>query len=425
MMNKSYLISDRPNTFYILSKIGVIAFFLNVFWFKYVYFESAFILYGTAILAIGTMLVDIFNSGVIDISLFPYGVTINIIMSIYSLLTGIFVAVDQTKLLGSLRTYFVYSLFCLAICYISNRENSIDWLMKTLAFVSLLCCIYTFFQGYYYIGYGYILSDKINPNNYGLILVVGVCAIVFLSKNTIGNTTLSVVLVALLLWGIIQCGSRKSLISVVMLVLFWLVPHIGNMIINEHHYGKLIGLILAVSIAFGAYYVFKNIYMGSDSQIRMLKLGNESEVSSSMRRYYYQLSWSLFLKKPLFGVGFNQFQEYSSSGLFSHSLYAESISCWGLIGCLLYYPPLVIAIVGACSIGFGTDKNTNGKKMFAILILELFMGTGQVLYYEINHLVLLTAVYCWLSNYQKKDIRENGSHEVIVHECKYIKKNSP
>ena len=415
------LLNERKTSFYIFSKIGAIAFLIDVFWFKYAYFESSVILYGSGALAIVSMIIDLFIIGDIDSSVYPLGITINIIMCVYSFFTGIFVAVNQTQLFISLRTYFIYSLFCLVLCYICYREKSIDWLMKTLVFVSLLSCIYTMFRGYHFIGYGYILSRTINPNNYGLILVVGICAVVYLSKESIESTILSCVILAILIWSIIQCGSRKSLIAAVLLVSLWIINHVRELLRSKWHLEVIIGILLVIFVAVSAFYVFNNIYIGSDSQIRMQSLGNRNEGSMTMRKYYYKLAWELFLEKPIFGVGFNQFQEYSSSGLFSHSLYAESISCWGLVGCLIYYPSLLAAIFRAWKIGFGKNKDNGGKKIFAILVVELFLGTGQVLYYEINHMILLTAVFCWLTYYQRPEMKEENDREVLVHECKYIR----
>ena len=107
------LLNERKTSFYIFSKIGAIAFLIDVFWFKYAYFESSVILYGSGALAIVSMIIDLFIIGDIDSSVYPLGITINIIMCVYSFFTGIFVAVNQTQLFISLRTYFIYSLFCL------------------------------------------------------------------------------------------------------------------------------------------------------------------------------------------------------------------------------------------------------------------------------------------------------------------------
>ncbi len=149
---------------------------------------------------------------------------------------------------------------------------------------------------------------------------------------------------------------------------------------------------------------------------------NDLDGSSAMRHYYYDLAIELFLDSPIIGVGFSQFQTYSISGLFSHSLYAESISCWGLLGCLIYYPIYVIGIYKSFLIGFTGKRDYRGKMMCGFFAVELFFGVGQVLFYEICHLVLLASFFAWIATYQQSAETEiSRIKKVEKRESKYIR----
>lgn len=425
-MQQSILINsnriEKRIEMYHISKIGAVAFLLDILWFKYAHFESSYVLYGTAALAIFPMASDLIYNKETALKMFPYGVLVNIILCVYSLLTGFFVARSQEYLFSSLQTYAIYSLFCMTICYVSAKEGSIKWLMKTLALAALLCAAYSVFRGTYRAGYGYVLNSSMNPNNFGLILLLGIYGILSLCKYEQKGMLLTGALLSFLTWRIIACGSRKSMIAAIALLFIWAYIYV-TMIIksNKYHHAGLSIFILGVVFAGVLIYVYKN-YLISDSFNRMQLLGSGKEESSAMRKYYYNLAISLFANSPLFGVGFNQFQLHSSTGLFSHSLYAESIACLGLVGCLIYFPPIFIGIFKSWKSGFRGSCDYRGKLIFGFFIVELFLGIGQVLYYEICHLILLSSMFIWLEIYNNKpDSENNKKNEEIRNESKYIR----
>ena len=124
---------------YHFAKASVMAFILYVCWFRYVFGEKTIILYLTGAVAIGTMVFDMLRNNESYLGVFPFGVAVNIIMCVYSVLTGLFVAVNTNFLLSQLKSYLCYSLVCLVICYVVHVEKSIDWLVKFLVFVSVVC----------------------------------------------------------------------------------------------------------------------------------------------------------------------------------------------------------------------------------------------------------------------------------------------
>ena len=425
-MQQSILIksnnSEKHIEMYHISQIGAVAFLLDILWFKYAHFESSYVLYGTAALAILPMAADLIYNKETALKMFPYGVLVNVVLCVYALLTGFFVAISQARLFSSLQTYAIYSLFCMTICYISEKAGSVKWLMKTLALTALLCAAYSVFRGTYRAGYGYVLNSSMNPNNFGLILLLGMFGILSLCKYEQKGMLLNGVLLSFLTWRIIACGSRKSMIAAIILLFIWAYIYM-TMIVksNKYHHAVLSIFILCIVFAGVLIYVYTN-YLTSDSFNRMQLLGSGKEESSSTRKYYYELAINLFSNSPLFGVGFNQFQLHSSTGLFSHSLYAESIACLGLVGCLIYFPALFIGVYKSWKIGFTGNRDYRGKLIFGFFIVELFLGIGQVLYYEICHLILLSSMFIWLEIIKSKADSENDIiNGEIKHESKYIR----
>ena len=130
-----------------VSKIAIAAFLLYVFWFKYAFGERVIIIYVTGAVAIGCMMVDMLRNNESFMGVFPYGVAVNVIMCVYSVITGIFVARNLNFMMSQLKSYMCYSLVCMAICYVVHVEKSIDWLVKFLVFISVVCCLQVFLHG--------------------------------------------------------------------------------------------------------------------------------------------------------------------------------------------------------------------------------------------------------------------------------------
>ena len=166
-----------------ISKWCVIIFLFYVFWFQYSYRENRIILYGTIGTATLFMILDFLLSDNRTLSEIPWGVGVNLVMSVYSLLTGIFVAVNQSVLISAVKTYFCFSIMIFIICYVSREEKGIDWIIKTIIWVCLVSAGYVIFRGYQLEDYGYVLSADNNPNTLGVLMDIGIFCTLFRLKE--------------------------------------------------------------------------------------------------------------------------------------------------------------------------------------------------------------------------------------------------
>lgn len=402
---------------YHFAKASVMAFILYVCWFRYVFGEKTIILYLTGAVSIGTMVFDMLRNNESYLGVFPFGVAVNIIMCVYSVLTGLFVAVNTNFLLSQLKSYLCYSLVCLVICYVVHVEKSIDWLVKFLVFVSVVCCLQVLLRGHYRVLYGWVMSEDNNPHSLGLVMDLGIFGVAYtMNKKNVWWKAASYILIGMFIYVIVGCGSRKCLIAAVIISMLWLLPQIRETY-SKGSTAIRFGVIMAIiaGIVLLVFY-YRNVYMHSFTYERMQILGDVSNESgsSAKREYFYKVAFNLFMEYPFFGVGYEQFRFYNMYTAIAHSTYAEAIACWGFIGSMTYFVPVAVAGVKTMKMVFNKQGSYVTRIVLALWAMEIFLGIGQIWFYTVEHLIAWTVVFLMVKiQYESVSMPER--------KCKYVR----
>lgn len=397
-----------------IAKYMIYLFLLYVFWFQYVFGARNSILYSTTFLAAACMLYDLLISHKSLKDLFPTGVLINLIMCIYSLAFGILVAMNQELLFSAVKTYVAFSLVCLVVCYIIKEENSIDWLIRIIIAIDILCAFYIIFKGYDKPGYGYVLGSEHNPNTLGMVMDLGLFCLAYQSQKNKKKTVLYAGLAILFLYTIINCGSRKGLIAAVIICFIWVFQQSRKTWHDGRWITRILLVILIIAIIFLIVYYYQNIYTKTDSFHRMEKLGDDSEFSSRNRMLYYQYALDYLQEHPLFGIGLQQFSVWNPYHQYAHSTYAEAVADWGTIGSLIYFIPVIWAVIKLLQMLRSKHNREKTQMLLALWIMEIFLGIGQIWFYNIGHMIAWTIVFIYIDmNYDK------GSN--MERQYKYVK----
>ena len=279
------------------------------------------------------------TQGDLFVEMVPKGVWINLGISAYCLLVGPFVAYDFSALFASLIIYTGYAVASVVICYISSMRGSIDWFLKTVIATSLLCAFYALIRGERYYGYGLRLSAHNNIHIFSLVLVFGIFALAYRAKNTATSIVIHLVPSVFLMYCIVESSSRKCFIAAAIILLLWL-SGVFRGLWREGQIGtRIIILLLSVFIVYGMYRLYTGYFLHSRTFQRFETFADEE--SNANRISMYKTAFRIFLQKPLFGGGFDQYKFWSGSGGYSHSTYAEAIADFGTIGSVLYFVPLL------------------------------------------------------------------------------------
>lgn len=378
---------------------------------KFVIGDAPIILYGSVSGALFFMLIDLLLSGNNIRNMCPYGVVSNIIMCAYSFVTGFLGAKNLSALLGQTKTYLSFSIVCILICYITKREKSLEWLANFLIIVNLISAIIVLFRGYYIGGYGYVLGPDDNPNTLGFHMDIGLFCVAYKVRSNYRNIAKYFLIAIAYLFTIINCGSRKCLIAAIIICFLWITPFFLETWKKSDVNRRVILCILLLLAFCGIVYYYKKFYMVTYSYRRMHDLGTLEEDSSIHRLLYYRYALDFFLQRPLFGIGLAQFTYWNPLHQYSHSTYAEAIADWGLIGTTLYFTPILISGFRIIRMIINDIEQYLPKVVFALWIMELFLGVGQIWFYGIGHLLSWTIIFLYIDMYYQPKI-------VVQEECK-------
>lgn len=124
---------------------------------------------------------------------------------------------------------------------------------------------------------------------------------------------------------------------------------------------------------------------------RMSHMNNED--SNSFRIFLYQEGFNLFKAHPFFGVGIDQFKHFESVGAYAHSTYAEMIADFGFVGSIIYCIPIIGVFIDTIIMLNMFEFEYTRILSFGIVCSELFLGVGQIFFFEPVHFVIWSIIY--------------------------------
>ncbi len=389
--------------------IFILVMYLN--WYKEIWGGNQLILYSLAGLVSLFVLGESFKKGKLNLSYAPLFIKTNVLFILYSAVTGFFVSEDLYFMIESLITYAAFIVICFFCCYTSKSTKGMYWLLNVFKICACVCSIQTVFWGKpYYNGiYVTTMSTQNNPNSLGLVLLIGIFALLYDREYVHNNFFTSITLLIMFLYSIILSGSRKIFLAAVILVLFFIL----SLIITEKkisiksliNYIALFGCILIVILIGIDYIVDTSLFR------RLLNL--KLETTDSIRVELYHEAFQMWKQNPVFGVGYNQFRILSRFKFYSHSTYAEILSCGGLVGIIIYFIPLFKSTGYVLKLALSRNVLLSEKykacMITIMLIIELLLGFGQIFMYSFNHLLFLTYISWSITQLEKNGLEKTNS----------------
>ena len=379
---------------------------IYILWFKEALGNYPVILYGTFLAGFVCTILELIYHREMKIGGIP---GMYIAFGIYSLISGMFVAKNFAWFTSLMMTYFAFALACFCILYISRAIGSFSWILSCIKISATLCALYTLIAGVDYQTEVVVrtMSAENNPHTLGFVMIMGIFALVSNEEKTKKRFWINLVFMMLYLMIILICGSRKSLIAAAVLIVLWMV----NILKTEHGMtNKKISIyagILVVAIV-GAYYVV-NYYMTSASFERLLLL-KSSDGAARTRWELYLDAFAFWKKSPIVGIGFGQFQILSRFGVYTHSSYAEILSCTGIVGFLIFFIPLIRMTEGMIKEARIQKRQNNQYEItlcLAMMLVEWLLGVGQIYIYSFLHMLMLTYLYARFKTIQSERMEQS------------------
>ena len=385
-----------------ISEIFCYVLIIYFLWYVEAYGNNAKIIYTAFLGMMGFLFIFLCRYG-LRLDYMPYGIKRNFTMVLYCVVTGLIVAYSRSELFYYCRQYLIYAFIAFAIAYISRVKGSFGWILNAIKIAVLICCIHLMTNGYHYDSQRIVLSSNSNPNILGIILSLGIFAIAYSTKCTIGRIVVKFIFIMIVYYNVIMTGSRKSLIVSSVIIVFWLLCNSRRIAKEGSIFQKIFFIGVLLAMVFFIVYMYKNFFVDTEVFDRLSTMTDEE--SNSNRVEYYINAIEIFKENPLFGGGLHQFGYWSGTGVYSHSTYAEAISDFGLIGCILYFAPIFKSIKNLVK-DFAAGAYTYEKSMIFILCcVELFLGVGTIFFYDMYHFIAWTIIYIFVD---KKDVRLYG-----------------
>lgn len=389
---------NRNNGLILLSKVIFIILIFYYGWFQIVFFQIPNML---LILGIGLMIPIIlhlvkFNTPV------KQGLTTElnlwIAFGITSLFLGYFVATNKIIFVNSILTFFEYLLVIYAIIYISRVDNNESFFIKTIFVYCIVCAATTILAGVELRSGRVTMGILNNPNSLGILMTIGVfTALYLIDFQKLWNVITQLFLVGCFLYVIILSGSRKSFLAGILLLLYWVSFVLYKKLKHEKTSKKIMIislLFLGISLLYGIMVPF------FEDSILFSRLDVLLQGGDQTRKMMYMEAFDFFKQSPIVGVGYKQFEVISVFRTYSHSTYAETLACTGLVGTILYFSPFVLLLRKFI-------KDIREKKgdyirvqqsslWLGMLGVITFLGIGIIHYYELDVTIVLGIMlaYC-------------------------------
>lgn len=384
------------------SKIAIYMLFLN--WYVVSVFRGALIsgistiLYGIAVLCFLRDLM-ITQGGRLQFSREEW---YWLIYGLLSLLTVVF-AQSQSQAISGLVDYAKRFFLIVCTVYICKQERSIKFPIHLLTIVALGCAIGSLSHVQDITRRLSLTTGvSISINDVGSIMAFGVFAVGLFWHNTnvrapieIGTKiTAYIVLIST----IFISGSRKAFIAIVIYLVLFILLGAGR-ISSSFDRRRTIISVAAISIA--AIVVIRYLFpMMDETSLYDRLFGDRAEgaLSSDESRWeLYVLAFKDFLKYPVFGLGYNNYDYVH--GNYSHSTYAEPLACSGILS-LFYLMPYLFIFMKQIKLLKRWQKYDNRassiqKGFFAFYIAFIFIGAGIPFLYKDVPCIVLAMLVAW------------------------------
>lgn len=372
----------------------VFVFLLYLEWYKEIWGDKPLILYGSVGLLTGLVAIRVMQQRYLNIHTMPASLKMYFIYFAYSF-TGIFVARNASAMLSSLITFFCFVIVCFDCWYISYLKNDHNWIYKILKCVAIICALQVILRGQpYYNGIMVTTMSSINnPNTLALILLIGMLSFVIdFDVEKLSSFITTMLANVMMLYGIILTGSRKCFLAAIPVLVYWLWFYI-KVTRKEGKTKRLLFLIAVVILVVAVCFSYYSKYFQSMSifeRLTTLFTGSETK-----RQHMYDDAITFFLASPVFGIGFNQYRFWSPYNTYSHSSYAEVLSCGGIIGTLIFFVPLLTCLLRYIKLAIqkkSFDEMYRIRMIALLFACELFIGIGQIFIYDMLHLLVLMLI---------------------------------
>lgn len=332
---------------------------------------------------------------------------------VYSFITGFFIAHNSNVVVNRLLFLTESVVSGIIILGAAKDSSSFRLIIGFFALGSILAAAYFFLNPSILVGARLSFDENFNSNTLGVMLMYGVWSIIYVlncDKVTAIKALLTIVLILLVLFIIVQTGSRKSVLGalgiVVLYFIFLILTGGGS---SKKKYGLLVlGVVIGVIV-----YVYKH-YLDSflEAADTFINRMEDIEGSENNRLGLIIDSFRVFAEHPLFGVGLDNNRYYTIEKLYAHNSYVEILACTGIIGAFLFFPifgrMLIFLFKGAMRIR-DLLQDSASYYIYTLILVYLLICMTQINIYNQTHMFITYFILTYISMNSVSNEKKNNN----------------
>ena len=315
--------------------------------------------------------------------LFPFSIKVWLIFGISEVLICLAFSDNFAASFDQLMVFIeiiIVLICCMAICVL---EDNIDFVVNVNRTVYIIYAISMLFLAENRSG----RLTLYNSNTDATVCLAGIVfTLIAIKLESRTRTLVNFGIIGYLYYCILATGSRKAFICATLFIAIWMFVMAKTVNDFQNPFDKdsrsffniIFGLFLIMVVVIGvptitSSYAFRKILSGGD------------ETSDGYRIIMYKEAWEYFKSNPIFGIGYGMFKYSSSLHRFSHSTYAEMLSCCGIYGVVVYFIPyFYIAKNFIDNLRKKHNYITEMRNLtFGIhFLIMLFLGFGMIHFYN-------------------------------------------
>lgn len=378
------------------------AFIIYSMWYQYVFGEIS------GIIPIFGVLILFFTFANLRLNLEFYRFLFGLAsFLLFSFITGLFVTVNSKVFLDCVVNILQYCIPMIGIyVYIGTDVCKLKNIAATLMVAGLLIAISSLTKGIV-TNTGAITIGNLNTNSLSSYIIVSLIAITYLfilNKNKKVRLFLVVIMV-LETVSQFNAASRRGVV-----VLIFIILYMGFTIVqNESNNKKLSKLFLVLMVVSVISFIFINMQSLMEKLLILQRFTGSIDAGDFARKQYQAIAWEIFKSSPIFGGGLDAVRAHA--GVYSHSLYYETLSATGVVGASI----LFIYIFGLLKKFFAfaryeearaLERSFSSISCWSIIAI-LLNGYAVVMIYDFYFYILIGLVASALHILYDSDLNES------------------
>lgn len=362
--------------------LGLMLFYILCFQYAFHQISGALVVLGGLLLGLEVLRFRSFS--------YYIGIVYVLLFVLLSFVVGLVCSFDVKVHISTAADMLQLCLPMISICgYVGRSEGRLRKVLHMISASVLTLAIMLFIKGEQFSYYGSLTVGDLNTNGFSSFLLLGLLAQLFLLSSSdtkpLTKRLLIISIIAELIAQLLVASRRGVVVFTLMLV-----AYLHTLVFIHYKKKPIYKLVTILLILCGGIVFLASFSNIAEDFVVFQRLLGQFTVGDERRRAVQQVAKELFWENPLFGRGLGSVGVVA--GVYSHSLYYETLACTGVFGFFLLLLPVLTMFIKffsrSVSMGDVAAKAKHRTMAWGIVAL-LLSGVAVVFIYDASFYIIL------------------------------------